>query len=49
MAAIIDTIGREIDGDSPVGFDLDLAKSLYKNPNQIPQAIRSSLATLRHV
>ena len=49
MAAIIDTLGRELDGNTPVGFDLDLAKSLYKNPNQIPQAISNSLATLRHV
>ena len=48
MAAIIDAVGREIDENGPVGFNLDLAKSLYKNPNQIPQAISNSVATLRH-
>lgn len=48
MAAIIDTVSRELNADSPVGFDLDLAKSLYKNENQIPQAISSSVKELRH-
>lgn len=47
MAAIVDTCAREIvEGGN--GFDLDLAKSLYKNANQIPQAISSSVSTLRH-
>ena len=48
MAAIIDTVGREIDENGPKGFDLDLAKSIYKNVNQIPQSITNSIATLRH-
>ena len=48
MAAIIDTVGRELQEDTPLGFDLDLAKSLYKNENQIPQAISNSISTLRH-
>lgn len=47
MAAIVDTCAREIDADGG-GFDLDLAKAMYKNPNQIPNAISSSIATLRH-
>ena len=43
MAAIIDTVDSEVND-----FDLDLAKSLYKNTNQIPQAIVSSVSYLRH-
>ena len=43
MAAIIDTVDSEVND-----FDIDLAKSLYKNNNQIPQAISSSVSTLRH-
>ena len=47
MAAIIDTVSSEI-SEGGKGFDLDLVKSLYKNPNQIPQAISESVASLRH-
>ena len=43
MAAIIDTVDSEVND-----FDIDLAKSLYKNTNQIPQAISNSVSTLRH-
>jgi len=48
MAAIIDTVSRELDENNSVGFDLDLAKSLYRNENQIPQAISESVKELRH-
>jgi len=48
MAAIIDTVSRELDENNSVGFDLDLAKSLYRNENQIPQAISESIKELRH-
>jgi len=48
LACIIDTCSRELDPNAG-GFDLDLAKSLYKNPNQIPTAILASAKTLRHV
>lgn len=47
MAAIIDTVSRELDTER--GFDLDLVKALYKNENQIPTAIAPSVTTLRHV
>ena len=46
MACIIDTVGREMDPNK--GFDLDLAKKIYQNPNQLPQAIKPSLGFIRH-
>lgn len=47
MAAIVDTVSRELNTET--GFDLDLVKALYKNENQIPQAIEPAIKTLRHI
>tara|TARA_R110001592_G_scaffold318584_1_gene595778 strand:- start:344 stop:958 length:615 start_codon:yes stop_codon:yes gene_type:complete len=49
MTAIIDTVARLIDGEEAIGFDLDLAKALYKKEDQIPQAIQFSVKSLRHI
>ena len=48
LLAILNTVGNEMSfNDFEAGYELDLAKSLYKSADQFPQAIRKTVKSLK--